>query len=140
MTAHEQHLLSRARPQLARCCTAVVAIAVETLLRVRPLPQVCHLLGIELGVGEARTCPPPACSRDRIDRVRREVEWVYSRLGLPDTCLRRSLTAGFRLRVCQPRLVIGIRKAASLDAHAWLVASDSVLDWAEKHGQYLPMR
>lgn len=140
MTTPLDRYSSRARVHAGRYCTAAAAVAVETLLRGRSLPQTCRLLGIELGVGEALTSPRPAPSQAHIARVRHEVEWVYSRLGLPDTCLRRCLTAGFRLRAYQPRLVIGVRKSASLDAHAWLVASGSTIDWAGTHGQYHPMR
>lgn len=129
-------LVTRQR-HVARCWTAAAAVLVETLLRVRSLPQTCRLLGIELGGGGAPASPHEAPSPDHLHRVRHDVEWVYSRLGLPDTCLRRSLTAGFRLRAHCPRLVIGVRKTAALEAHAWLVTSGSVIDWAETHDQYV---
>jgi hypothetical protein len=132
--------VSRAHSRAARCCTAVVALGVETLLHSCPLPLICQLLRIDLRVGPTRAASPAPEASARIDRVRDEVDWVYSRLGLPDTCLRRSLTAGFRLRQHRPRLVIGVRKSAGLEAHAWLVTSGTVIDWAETHGDYVPMR
>lgn len=132
--------VSRAQAHAARCCTAVIALGVETLLRSCSLPRICRLLGIDLCVGTTDAGAQVLEARERIDRIRGEVDWVYSRLGLPDTCLRRSLTAGFRLRRHRPRLVIGIRKSSRLDAHAWLVTSGTVVDWAETHRDYVPMR
>ena len=141
MTTRRPIPFSRLRSRGARCCTAIVAVGVEALLRWRTLPETCRVLGIRLRVGESRTPSRNSSSAPEcIAQVRDEVDWVYSRFGLPDTCLRRALTAGFRLRAHEPRLVIGVKKAATLDAHAWLEAKGSVLDWAEKHGQYVPMR
>ena len=129
-------LRSRAR----RYEAAAVALSVEALLRLYPLPRVCRALGIELRNEALRTEPNVLSLAKHVARVRSDVEWVYTRLRLPDTCLRRCLTAGFQLRAYRPRLVIGVKKAESLGAHAWLVTDGIVLDWAEKHGQYAPMR
>lgn len=132
--------LGRLRSHARRCETAAVAVGVEALLRLYPLPHVCQVLGVQL-LHEARRADrsTPRLAK-RVARVRSDVEWAYARLGLPDTCLRRCLTAGFQLRAYHPRLVIGVKKAQAFDAHAWLVTRGVVLDWAYQHGQYIPMR
>lgn len=140
MNARLHRHFERARSRGARCCTAVVAVGVEMLLRLGSLPRTCRILGIELGPSKPASGQTPSLAQDRAARVHRDVEWVYCRLGLPDSCLRRSLTAGFRLRAHRPQLVIGVKKGETLDAHAWILADGLIIDWAKKHGQYAPMR
>lgn len=125
---------------LGLCSTACAAIAVEALLRSRSLPQACKLLGVEVGAA-SRLAPlcPKALAPDHA-RVHADVAKVYTWLPLPDTCLRRALTAGFRLRSEKPQLVIGIRKSHHLDAHAWLVTRGAVIDWSDKYHEYAPIR
>ncbi len=126
---------------VTRLYTAVVALGVEALLTTTTLPRTCRLLGIELTRKDA---PESTSSRQPVPPLLRgvqdDVDWVYTRLGLPDTCLRRALTAGFRLRAYTPRLVIGVKKSITLHAHAWLVANGTVLDWAGTHTHYVPVR
>lgn len=127
------------------CSTACAAIVVEALLRSRSLPEVCELLGVEIAKGSVaggnRPAPlDPEPLAPELARVRANVEKVYTRLPLPDSCLRRALTAGFSLRAERPQLVIGVKKNHQLDAHAWLVARGAIIDWSDKHHEYAPVR
>lgn len=122
------------------CSTACAAVVVEALLRSRSLPETCKLLGIELGKG---VVPPTRDSEPLVSAhasVRANVETIYTWLPLPDSCLRRALTAGFSLRAERPQLVIGVRKSHHLDAHAWLVTRGAIIDWSDKHHEYAPIR
>jgi Transglutaminase-like superfamily len=118
--------------------TAVSALLVEGLIRFTPLPRTCRLLGVRLGptADDAVTRTNPGLDA-RVSSIATEVARVYTSLPLPDTCLRRALTAGFRLRHLQPRLVLGVRKGAAFRAHAWLEVGGQVLDWGNTHREYV---
>ncbi len=125
--------------------TAVTAVLVEALLKFTSLPRTCRVLGIILDVGtESRTNErtrssgrPPLYEAREVSSIHDQVERVYTRLPLSDTCLRRALTAGFRLRSFKPRLMLGVRRDRTLAAHAWLEVDGVVLDWANTYRDYV---
>lgn len=127
-------------PTLQLWRTAAIAVLVEGLLRCTSLPRTCELLGLTLhdagpGLADADTRPAP--SSHEIEFVERLVSRVYSFVPRWDTCLRRALTAGFRLRRFQPQLVLGVKKHPSLQAHAWLLLGGSPLDGADVYRDYV---
>lgn len=118
--------------------TAVSALLVEGLIRFAPLPRTCRLLGVRLGPPAKDTASHALPGLDaRVSSVATDVARVYTSLPFPDTCLRRALTAGFRLRHLEPRLVLGVQKGAAFRAHAWLEVGGQVLDWGNTHGEYV---
>ena len=58
------------------------------------------------------------------------MERVFRHLPFNDTCLRRALVLGQRIRRVDPTLVIGVRhdECGALAAHAWLVVGGVALD------------
>lgn len=125
------------------CYTTATAVAVEALLKFTSLPHACSVLGVTLDIRNGSTAdgnlpsPKPEHTTRRVLSIHDQVALVYARLPLPDTCLRRALTAGFRLRRFKPRLVLGVKKSGSLAAHAWLEFNGVVLDWANTHDDYV---
>ncbi len=118
--------------------TAASAVLVEALLRCTTLPHTCRLLGIGLGTpGAIATTPTSPTRNRRLCSTRMDVARVYGWLPLPDTCLRRALTAGFRLREFQPRLVLGVQNRGRFRAPAWLEIAGEVLDWGDTHRDYV---
>lgn len=126
-------------PTLQVWRTAAIAVFVEALLRCTSLPRTCRLLGLTLG--DATDAPPthtrPTPSPDDIEFVQILVSHVYSFVPRWDTCLRRALTTGFRLRRFHPQLVLGVKKHPSLRAHAWLLLGGVALDGADVHRDYV---
>lgn len=115
-------------------CLAI-ATSIEVLLHTASLPKVCTVLGIRFkhdanapGAGAALTV--------RVQRVAAQVDEVYRRFALPDSCLRRALVAGRLLREDQPELVLGVRTAPHFQAHAWLVVGGAILDWSNRHAEF----
>lgn len=121
-----------------------VAVAVETGLRVTTLPRLCGLLGVRLGIepgragaadGAAGESPHgtripaadpsgavailPVGARARVAACNRVMGvWPFG-----DTCLRRCLLLGQRLRRLDPVLRIGVHAdgpAGRPGAHSWL--------------------
>lgn len=110
----------------------VVTVAVEIGLAVTTVPRTARLLGIRMAHSDATVT---ACG-GQLD----EVVWIGRRAvavhrvlrhwPFGDTCLRRALVLGQRIRRLAPELVIGVRHddAAGLAAHAWLVVHGVALD------------
>jgi hypothetical protein len=108
-----------------------VAVAVEIGLRTTSLPRLTRSLGIrlDLGSGEPTHGDPPVMpdwagrSADRVDALLRH--WPPG-----DTCLRRCLLLGHRLRGFGPVLRIGVRRGpgGELLAHSWLEIDGRSLD------------
>lgn len=127
-------------PTLQVWRTAVIAVVVEGLLRCTSLPRTCQLLGLTLSdpTDSPTTSPArPAPSPHDVEFVQLLVTRVYSFVPRWDTCLRRALTAGFRLRRFQPQLVLGVKRHPSLQAHAWLSLGGVPLDRAEVYRDYV---
>jgi hypothetical protein len=110
---------------------AVVTLsAVEVLLRTRDLPAICRVLGI----GYDPADPHPAGDRARLPRrarrALRAASLVTPRWPGSDTCLRRCLLLGHRLRALDPALRIGVRRDphGGLAVHSWLEFDGRSLD------------
>lgn len=137
-------LLSRARrlldPQFA--AAAVVALVVEIGLSISTVPRVARLLGIRLARDDdAEPVEVPAdIPTVWIRRRYVEVNRVLRRWPFGNTCLRRALVLGQRIRRLDPVLVIGVRHGedGQLAAHAWLVVGDIALDPLAAH--YAPLQ
>lgn len=103
---------------------------VEVLLRRRDLPSVCRRLGIALDVESAS--PPstePAVLPGRARTTLRACSSATRRWPAGDTCLRRCLVAGRRLRHLSPVLRIGVRRdETAFLAHSWLEVDRRTLD------------
>ncbi len=131
-----------ADPQLI--AAACIALAVEIGLRVSTVPRLAEVLGIRLGV-YSQLDPPRTAAASRLP-----VAWMaprsvavrrlFTRWPFGDTCLRRALVLGQRLRRLDPVLVIGVRHddGGRLAAHAWLVVDGVALD--PLAAQYLPLQ
>lgn len=109
---------------------AAVLALIEVLLHSRDLPTTCRLLRIELDVTSAgapgtATVVLPANTRVAL----RAADAALSRWPFGDTCLRRCLLVGHRLRALRPVLRIGVmRQEGTFGAHAWLEIGGATLD------------
>lgn len=108
------------------------ALVVEVGLATTTLPRLARLLGVRL-VGDdgddGRRLVRAASPRDWYRRRRIAVDRVMRSWPFGDTCLRRALVLGHRIRPLRPVLVIGVRHdEGALAAHAWLVVGGVTLD------------
>ncbi len=137
-------LLARTRrlgdPQFA--VAACVALVVEIGLTISTVPRLAGLLGIRLASDEQSKAmesvsgpPPTVWIQRRVAAVQR----VLRRWPFGDTCLRRALVLGHRVRRLDPVLVIGVRHDdnGQFAAHAWLTV-DGVA-WDPLASQYSPL-
>lgn len=108
---------------------AVTLVVVEAGLRLTTLPRLARVLGIRLGSHDEA---PVAAGLPAawIERRRVAVGRVCRHSPFGDTCLRRALVLGRRIRRLQPTLVIGVRRDedGAVAAHAWLVVDGATLD------------
>jgi hypothetical protein len=108
----------------------VVALRVELALRRRGLDEVCSAVGVRLDLTpDASTTAPrplPASTRASFAAVQR----VLARWPWGDTCLRRCLVLGQRLRRLDPAMRIGVRMTpdGDLAVHSWLHVHGRDLD------------
>lgn len=113
----------------------LVVLVVEAGLRLSTLPRLTRLLGIRL----AQDCEsgkqqdvelPPGLPVTWIRRRALAVNRVFRYWPFDDTCLRRALVLGHRIRRLDPTLLIGVRHddSGALAAHAWLVVASVSLD------------
>jgi hypothetical protein len=105
-------------------------IRIERGLRRSDLPAVCRVLGIAADLSSAA---PPATQRAVLPRNTRTPVYAcqYAVAHWPpgDTCLRRCLVLGRRLRHLGPVLRIGVRKDGDeFVAHSWLEIDGRTLD------------
>lgn len=113
----------------------LVAIVVEAGLRFSTLPRLTRVLGIRF-VDDYERKPrqelalPPGLPIIWIRRRAFVVNRVFRHSPFGDTCLRRALVLGRRIRRLDPTLVIGVRHDASGSpaAHAWLIVAGVALD------------
>lgn len=112
---------------------AAVAVAVEVGLRTLKLPVLARIMGVPLKLdggpsvlpADRADLPLPAWARVRLKVARR----VMGRWPFGDTCLRRALVSGQRLRRLRPRLRVGVAKVDDeFRAHAWLEIDGVSLD------------
>lgn len=109
----------------------LVAIVVEVGLRLSTLPRLTCLLGIRLAHDcESDQQPDSIHLPGLIRRRALVVNRVFRRWPFDDTCLRRALVLGHRIRRLDPALLIGVRHddSGALAAHAWLVVAGVSLD------------
>jgi hypothetical protein len=122
----------RRRPRfLLEVASALFWLArIELMLRHRDLRAVCRSLGLVCDLESAD--PPatePAVLPGRARTALRACSAVTRRWPAGDTCLRRCLVAGHRLRRLSPVLRIGVRRDGSgLVAHSWLEIDGRTLD------------
>jgi hypothetical protein len=120
-------------PQVA--LVALVALVVETGLRLSTLPRLTRLLGIRLAQDcefeqQQDSALPPGIPAIWIRRRAFAVNQVFRHWPFDNTCLRRALVLGQRIHRLDPTLVIGVRHddSGALTAHAWLVVAGVSLD------------
>jgi len=107
------------------------AVRVEVLLHTTDLPTACRRLGVVLDVRTAVRHPPEPAELPRWARApARWTDVLLGRWPFGDTCLRRCLVLGSRLRGLDPVLRLGARRTGSgaIVAHAWLEIAGRSLD------------
>ncbi len=120
----------------AACWIAVI----EVMLRTGELPATCRRLGIACDLESAA---PAATERAVLPRNTRPAVLaacvVAARWPAGDTCLRRCLLIGHRLRRLGPVLRIGVRRDATGEfaAHSWLEIAGRTLD--TESANYTPL-
>ncbi|WP_380165878.1 lasso peptide biosynthesis B2 protein [Jannaschia sp. R86511] len=124
---------ARARLRWVRELAVVTALAVvvEVGLRVTTLPRLARLLRVRLDLDEHGAVLDevpvlPGWAR----RPARATAVVLSRRPFQDTCLRRCLVLGSRIRGLDPVLRIGVRRSGTggWEAHSWLEVGGRSLD------------
>lgn len=111
---------------------AGVAVVVEIGLRTMTLPRLASMLGAPLRVDDENAMMSAAArirlsplARRRLRATRR----VMRHWPLGDTCLRRALVSGQRIRRLRPVLRVGVAKVdGRIQAHAWLEIDGVALD------------
>jgi hypothetical protein len=106
-------------------------VMIEISLRTSDLPTTCRRLQLVCDLDSA--APPATVLAMLPRRTRRAVLAslaVVSRWPAGDTCLRRCLLIGHRLRGLEPVLRIGVRRSADgeFSAHSWLEFGGRTLD------------
>jgi hypothetical protein len=120
----------------------VLAAGAEVAVRTVALPKLTRRLGIGLGGPDATHSPTPrtrSLSRDTIDRRAAAVDRLYRVWPRRDSCLRRALVLGFRIRAARPTMQIGVAKEEGrVRAHAWIEVDGRVV--GDDSGDYAPLR
>jgi hypothetical protein len=102
---------------------------IELGLHRHPLPEVCGKLGIECDLDSAK---PPATTPAVLPRRTRTAilacAYAVARWPRGNTCLRRCLVMGHRLKALDPILRIGVRRDGELVVHSWLEIGGRTLD------------
>lgn len=117
----------------ARCAVELVIqlqvlARIEWLVRRRGLPHACRALGIELRL-DGVAGHEPALLRRRYTAVVRAARVATGGWPFGNTCLRRAMLLGSRMRAEHPVLRIGIRPdGAGTLAHAWVEIDGRTLD------------
>jgi hypothetical protein len=107
-------------------------VAIEVSLRRTTLPATCRRLRVRLDLDGATASvhgSTPVLPRWALPRVR-AARLVAAHWPAGDTCLRRCLLLGHRLRRLDPVLRIGVRRdsAGAFEAHSWLEIGGRPLD------------
>lgn len=106
-------------------------VVIEAGLRTTDLPTTCRRLRVGL---DLKSATPPVLDVAVLPRKTRAAMWaakaVASRWPAGDTCLRRCLLVGHRLRALDPVLRIGVKRGAdgAFAAHSWLEIHGRTLD------------
>jgi hypothetical protein len=123
----------RARLALELARAVFWLVLIELSLRRRDLPATCRRLGI---CWDLDTAAPAAVRRAVLPRrMRTPVRaccLAVAHWPAGDTCLRRCLVLGHRLRALGPVLRIGVRRTdtGEFSAHSWLEIDGRTLDAA----------
>lgn len=112
--------------------TLVIAARVERAIRTRPLPQVAAAFRVPLEF-EAPVAQPaagePVVLPQWVRETMQTTDAVMAHWPWGDTCLRKALVLGFRLRGLDPKLKIGVaRSGGDVKAHAWIQIAGQSLD------------
>lgn len=115
---------------------ALVALIVEAGLRFGTVPRLARTLGIQMNQDQDFELRPNAAKPDDLPTlwmIRKRhlaVTRVFRHWPFGDTCLRRALVLGQRLRHLDPVLMIGVKHndSGSLQAHAWIAVAGIALD------------
>ena len=106
-------------------------VLIELSLRTSDLPTTCRRLGVRFDLDSAA---PPAAERavlpPELWATVRACRAVLLRWPAGDTCLRRCLLVGHRVRRLRPVLRIGVRRGddGAFAAHSWLEIDGRTLD------------
>lgn len=103
---------------------------IELWLRTSDLPATCRRLGVRLDVASPAHATGLAILPRRSRPAVRAARAVTRLWPSTDTCLRRCLLIGHRLRGLEPVLRIGVRRDADgrFAAHSWLEFDGRSLD------------
>lgn len=132
--ALRQWLVHPARDVREVVVVVAIAVVVELGLRLSTLPATTRRLGVTLDVTDRGQAAGPAGRLPVLPvtarRQVRAVQLVVGHWPFGDTCLRRCLVLGQRLRRLDPVLVIGVRTTSTgaVAAHSWLVIGGHSLD------------
>ena len=106
-------------------------LVIEVSLRSGTLPATCRRLRVRVDLDSPAppASPPPLLPRWTRTRMRAAL-LATARWPAGDTCLRRCLLIGNRLRRLDPVLRIGVRRAdtGAFSAHSWLEVDGRPLD------------
>ncbi|HVW41030.1 MAG TPA: lasso peptide biosynthesis B2 protein [Amycolatopsis sp.] len=106
-------------------------VGIEKSLRANDLRTTCQRLRLRI---DLRDATPPGSEIAVLPRDTRAAMWaaeaVTSHWPAGDTCLRRCLLVGHRLRALDPVLRIGVKRDArgAFAAHSWLEIDGRTLD------------
>ena len=119
-----------------------LASIAEVAVRLIRLPSLTRRLGITLVEdGDGASTPAAAkgtLSAATIERRAASVDRLYRAWPRHNSCLRRSLVLGFRVRRAHPTMRIGVaQEAGEIRAHAWIEVDGRVL--GEATGDYAPL-
>lgn len=109
----------------------LLAVVVEVGLRVTTLPRLAGVLRVQVDLdGGGLVDDDPAVLPGWARRPVRATAAVLSRPPFEDTCLRRCLVLGSRLRGLRPVLRIGVKRSSTgaWEAHSWLEVDGRSLD------------
>ncbi len=109
---------------------AGLVVVVEILVRLRPVDQAARWLNSPLVTRDPGDLSPldQSLLSERELRLLASLRWVQRMWLWDETCLRRSLAAGWLLRRRRPRLCLGLPGSGDALAHAWLVVEGQALD------------
>lgn len=118
------------RPVVEILRAALWMLVIEVALRTSPLPATCRRLHVRLDLGRSQPATARAVLPGWASTPIRAAVVVSRRWPAGDTCLRRCLVIGHRLRRLQPVLRIGVRRdeSGTFRAHAWLEVDGHALD------------
>lgn len=105
-------------------------VAIESGLRLLPLPRLCRVLGVRLDLQSGKPASGLWAVPQRHARTVRAVLRATRWWPFGDTCLRRCLLLARALQAHGPIVRIGVRREVdgTFSAHSWLEVSGASLD------------